>query len=93
MGKALVNDNSSMDELVRAVYLASSGLEDVGQFLDKVSNVFNAHLVGCIVTDRFDHSTQMPFFRGVSESDVDDYIERYKNELIKLIKEGKHIQL
>ena len=80
MGKALVNDNSSMDELVRAVYLASSGLEDVGQFLDKVSNVFNAHLVGCIVTDRFDHSTQMPFFRGVSESDVDDYNTYFANK-------------
>ena len=28
-----------------------------------------------------------------TEAEVDDYIERYKNELIKLIKEGKHIQL
>ena len=28
-----------------------------------------------------------------SESDVDGYIERYKDELIKLIKEGKRIQL
>jgi DNA-binding CsgD family transcriptional regulator len=62
-----------MDELIRAIYLASSGLEDMDLFLDKASSVFNAHLVGCIATDRFDRSTQMPFFRGVSESDVVDY--------------------
>ena len=79
-----MNDNTSMDELVRAIYLASSGLEDINHFLDKASSVFNAHLVGCIATDRFDHSTQMPFFRGVSDTDIVNYNSYFadKNILI-----------
>ena len=79
-----MTDNSLMDELIRAIYLASSGLEDIGLFLDKTSRVFNSPLVGCIATDRFDRSTQMPFFRGVSESDVDIYNTYFadKNVLI-----------
>ena len=75
-----MQDNSFMDELVRTIYLASSGLEDISLFLDKASSVFNAHLVGCIATDRFDRSTQMPFFKGVSESDVYDYNTYFGNK-------------
>ena len=78
----LVNDNTSMDELVRAIYLASSGLEDMGHFLDKASSVFNSHLVGCIVTDRFDRTTQMPFFRGVSENDIVNYNTHFSDKNI-----------
>jgi len=79
-----VIDTSPMDELIRTIYLASSGLEDIGLFLDQTSRVFNSPLVGCIATDRFDRSTQMPFFRDVSESDVDIYNTYFadKNVLI-----------
>ena len=58
--------------------------EGMDLFLDKASSVFNSHLVGCIVTDRFDRSTQMPFFRGVSEADVVNYNTYFadKNVLI-----------
>jgi len=77
-----VNDHTSMDELVRAIYLASSGLEDMGHFLDKASSVFNSHLVGCIVTDRFDRTTQMPFFRGVSENDIVNYNTHFSDKNI-----------
>jgi hypothetical protein len=77
-----VNDNSPMDELVRTLYLTSSGLEGMDLFLDKASSVFNSHLVGCIATDRFDRSTQMPFFRGVSETDVADYNTYFANKNI-----------
>ena len=77
-----MNDNSPMDELVRTLYLTSSGLEGMDLFLDKASSVFNSHLVGCIATDRFDRSTQMPFFRGVSETDVADYNTYFANKNI-----------
>ena len=79
-----MNDNTSMDDLVRTIYLASSGLEAMDLFLDKASSVFNSHLVGCIATDRFDRTTQMPFFRGVSENDITNYNTYFadKNVLI-----------
>ena len=80
-----MNDNSAMNELVKTLYLASSGLEEIDLFLDKAGSVFNSHLVGCIATDRFDHSTQMPFFKGISETDVVEYNTYFadKNALIK----------
>jgi len=71
-----------MDELVRTIYLASSGLEGMDQFLDKASSVFNSPLVGCIATDRFDRTTQMPFFRGVSEKDIIKYNTQFADKNI-----------
>jgi len=75
-----VNAISPMDELIKTIYLVSAGLEDISLFLDKTSHVFNSHLVGCIATDRFDRSTQMPFFRGVSETDVENYNTHFANK-------------
>lgn len=74
----------SFDDLVRSVYLVSSGLEDISHFLDNASRVFNSHLVGCIKTDKHDSSTQMPFFKGVSDRDKENYNNHFadKNILI-----------
>jgi len=76
--------NKNFDELVRSVYLVSSGLEHIDHFLDHASSVFNSHLVGCIKTDKFDSSTQMPFFKGVSDNDKENYNTYFadKNVLI-----------
>jgi len=76
--------NPRFDDLVRSVYLVSSGLEDINFFLDSASKVFNSHLVGCIKTDKFDSSTQLPFFKGVSDTDKDNYNNYFadKNVLI-----------
>jgi len=76
--------NQSFDDLIRSVYLVSSGLEDINHFLDNASRVFNSHLVGCIKTAKHDSSTQMPFFKGVSERDKENYNKHFadKNILI-----------
>jgi len=75
---------SKFDDLIKSIYLASSGLEDINYFLDSASQVFNSHLVGCIQTDKLDLSTHMPFFKGVTERDKDNYNKYYadKNDLI-----------
>jgi len=72
--------NKNFDDLVRSVYLVSSGLEKIDHFLDHASAVFNSHLVGCIKTDKFDSSTQMPFFKGVSEIDKETYNNHFANK-------------
>jgi DNA-binding CsgD family transcriptional regulator len=76
--------SSNFDDLIKSIYLASSGLEDINYFLDCAGKVFNSHLVGCIQTDKFDLSTSMPFFKGVSERDKENYNNYYadKNVLI-----------
>lgn len=76
--------NKNFDDLVRSIYLVSSGLEKIDHFLDHASAVFNSHLVGCIKTDKFDRSTQMPFFKNVSEKDKELYNNYFadKNVLI-----------
>lgn len=76
--------DKNFDDLIRSVYLVSSGLEEMDHFLDHASAVFNSHLVGCIKTDKFDASTEMPFFRGVSEKDKENYNTYFadKNVLI-----------
>ena len=76
--------NPQFDDLVRSVYLVSSGLEDIDHFLDSASHVFNSHLVGCIKTDKHDSTTQMPFFKGVSDRDKENYNNHFadKNILI-----------
>ncbi len=76
--------NKNFDDLVRTIYLVSSGLENIDYFLDHASAVFKSHLVGCIKTDKFDSSTQMPFFKGVSDSDKENYNNYFadKNVLI-----------
>jgi DNA-binding CsgD family transcriptional regulator len=81
-----VTFNKSFDDLIRSVYLVSSGLEKMDLFLDNASAVFNSHLVGCIKTDKFDASTEMPFFRGVTEKDKQNYNEYFadKNVLISV---------
>ena len=76
--------DKDFDDLVRSVYLVSSGLEKIDFFLDHASAVFNSHLVGCIKTDKFDSTTQMPFFKGVSDVEKEDYNSYFadKNVLI-----------
>jgi len=71
---------SKFDDLIKSIYLASSGLEDIDYFLDSASQVFNSHLVGCIQTDKLDLSTHMPFFKGVSERDKENYNNYYANK-------------
>lgn len=75
-----VTFNQDFDELIRSVYLVSSGLEDVNYFLECASTTFNSHLVGCIKTDKFDSSTHMPFFKGVDDSDKKNYNNYYANK-------------
>lgn len=76
--------DKNFDDLVRSIYLVSSGLETIDHFLDHASAVFNSHLVGCIKTDKFDRSTEMPFFKNVSESQKELYNNYFadKNVLI-----------
>jgi len=73
---------SKFDDLIKSIYLASSGLEDINCFLGSASDVFNSHMVGCIQTDKIDHSTHMPFFTGVSEREKKDYNQYYANKNI-----------
>ena len=65
--------NPYFDEMIKSIYVVSSGLKDVDYFLDSAGRVFNSHLVGCIKTDKLDATTQMPFFKGVSDSDKENY--------------------
>ena len=78
--------NPYFDDLVRSIYLVSSGLEDVSYFLDRASITFNSHLVGCIKTDKFDSSTEMPFFKGVSDSDKENYNNYFADKNILITK-------
>lgn len=75
---------SKFDDLIKSIYLASSGLEDINFFLDSASEVFNSHLVGCIQTDKIDLSTHMPFFKGVTEADKQNYNNYYANKNVLL---------
>jgi DNA-binding CsgD family transcriptional regulator len=75
---------SKFDDLIKSIYLASSGLEDINFFLDSASNVFNSHLVGCIQTDRIDLSTHMPFFKGVTERDKENYNNYFAHKNVLL---------
>jgi DNA-binding CsgD family transcriptional regulator len=79
-----VTFDKHFDELIKSIYLVSSGLEDVNYFLECASTAFNSHLVGCIRTDKFDSSTQIPFFKGLDDSDKENYNNYFadKNILI-----------
>jgi len=77
-----VTHHSHMDELIRAIYLSSAGLEGMDLFLEETGKVFNAHLVGFISTDQFDRTTAMPFFRGLSEDNIDSYNTYFTNKNI-----------
>ena len=78
--------NPYFDEMIKSFYLVSSGLKDVDYFLDSAGRVFNSHLVGCIKTDKLDSTTQMPFFKGVSESDKENYNTHFANKNILITK-------
>ena len=80
--------NPYFDEMIKSIYLVSSGLKDVDYFLDSAGRVFNSHLVGCIKTDKLDATTQMPFFKGVSDSEKENY-NKYFAEKNVLMKEQK----
>lgn len=69
-----MRDGSSLfDDLIKSVYLAFSGLEDFNGFLGAMGRVFDSHLVGCIRTDKFELTTNMTFFKGLSEEDRENY--------------------
>ena len=73
MDSAMRWSSSSFDDLVKSIYLSSSGLESIDCFLDAASRVFDSHIVGCIHIDRFNLSTCMTFFKGLSEKDKENY--------------------
>lgn len=80
-----MNNNRSFNELLQSLYLVSSGLEDINEFLQKSGVIFNSHLVACMQTNALDASFRSPFSIGLSDRDLDNYRNYYadKNILIK----------
>lgn len=73
------------NDVVRSIYLVSSGLEDVDVFLRRAGDHFASPLVGCIATNKIDLTTRIPFFMGLGKDNQARYNEYYadKNVIVE----------
>lgn len=90
---------AKFDDLVRSLYLCSAGLQEMDHFLDVAGVFYRADLLGCVSANAFDGSTRFPFFKGVSDADLQLYADYYadRNPMIAaalpLLTRGRVVQL
>ena len=75
---------ATFNDLVRSLYLASAGLEDINQSLRHAHRLFNSHMVACITTNSLDGRGHIPFGIGVNQRQRDNYQDNFaqKNVLM-----------